>query len=317
MSLNISIRQVEYLLALKKYGGFNAAAKACYVSQPALSEAIQKFESEMGVKLFDRSKTPIQITDVGEALLIQAQNIMTECEKMTEIADTWNDQVRGTLRIGLIPTLAPSLIPLFLKSFRKKYPLVKIEINEQGTENLLKQLEAGNLDCAILSTPSSAPGYLIEKPLFYEGFLIYAGKGNELLNSEVVSFPDLQDQNLILMDESHCIRDQILTICERQKDKSQKTTVQGGIQTLLAVVDEENGFTLVPELLSMNVKKNQLRSIKASNYRRKIGILCRKSHPKERLISILADEILENIPEHIPTKLNQRIQVVDPDKNRF
>jgi LysR family hydrogen peroxide-inducible transcriptional activator len=158
---------------------------------------------------------------------------------------------------------------------------------------------------------------LIEKPLFYEGFLIYAGKGNELLNSEVVSFPDLQDQNLILMDESHCIRDQILTICERQKDKSQKTTVQGGIQTLLAVVDEENGFTLVPELLSMNVKKNQLRSIKASNYRRKIGILCRKSHPKERLISILADEILENIPEHIPTKLNQRIQVVDPDKNRF
>ncbi|OFZ34851.1 MAG: hypothetical protein A3D17_11130 [Bdellovibrionales bacterium RIFCSPHIGHO2_02_FULL_40_15] len=305
------------MLALKKHGGFNAAAKACYVSQPALSEAIQKFESEMGAKLFDRSKTPIQITEVGEALLNQAQNILTECERLVEIADTWNDQVRGTLKIGLIPTLAPSVIPLFLKSFRKKYPLVKIEITESGTEQLLKQLEAGDLDCAILSTPPSAPGYLIEKPLFYEGFLIYAGKGNDLLNAEVVSFPDLQDQNLILMDDSHCIRDQILTICERQKDKSKKTTVQGGIQTLLTVVDEENGFTLVPELLAMNIKKNQLRPIRASNYRRKIGILFRKSHLKERLISILSSEILENLPENIPTKLNQRIQVVDPDKHRF
>jgi LysR family hydrogen peroxide-inducible transcriptional activator len=317
MSINISIRQIEYALTLKRSGSFSAAAKSCFVSQPALSEAIQKFEAEIGVLLFDRSKNPVQVTEVGEALLKQAHIVLTECQNLIEIADTWNDQVRGVLRMGLIPTLAPSLIPLFLKSFRKKYPLVKIEIVEQGTDQLLQKLENGDLDGAILSTPATAPGYLIEKTLFYEAFLIYAGKGNDLLNAELVAFPDLEDQNLILMDETHCVRDQILAICERKKDHTNKTTVHGGIHTLLSVVDEENGFTLVPELLSSVVNKSQLRMIKASNYRRKISLLCRKSHPKKRLVDLLVEEILENLPDHIPTKLTQKIHIVDPDKKRF
>lgn len=317
MKTNISIRHIEYALALKKHGTFSAAAKACHVSQPALSEAIQKFESDLGSVIFDRSKNPIEFTDVGEVLLKQCEQVMLECQNLFEMADTWNDQVRGVLKLGLIPTLAPSLIPLFLKSFRKRFPDVKIEITEVGTEQLLKKLDEGDIDAAILSTPSTAPGHLLEKPLFYEAFLVYAGKSNDLLNSETVAFPDLQDQNLILMDDTHCVRDQILSICERKKEPSTKTTVHGGIQTLLTVVDEENGFTLVPELLSSVVKKNQLRAIKSSNFYRKISLLYRKSHPKKRIVDLLIKEIVGNLPEHIPTKLTQKIQVVDPNKNRF
>lgn len=317
MSFNISIRQIEYAMALKKFGSFSTAAKSCFVSQPALSEAIQKLEVELGAMLFDRSKNPVQVTEIGEALLVQCNVVHAECQNLIQIADTWNNQVRGVLKLGLIPTLAPALIPLFLSAFRKKYPLVKFEIMEQGTEQILQKLENGELDAVILSTPASAPGHLIEKPLFYESFLVYAGKGSDLLKSDSVAFPDLQDQNLILMDETHCVRDQILSICERKKDQTNKTTVHGGIQTLLSVVDEENGFTLVPELLSAFAKKNQLRTIKASKYHRKVSLLCRKSHPKKRLIDLVAKEILENLPKHIPTKLTQRIAVVDPDKKRF
>ena len=161
MKTNISIRHIEYALALKKYGTFSAAAKACFVSQPALSEAIQKFETDLGAVIFDRSKNPVEVTEVGDVLLKQAEQVMAECQNLFELADSWNDQVRGVLRLGLIPTLAPSLIPLFLKSFRKKYPDVKIEITEVSTEVLLKKLDEGDIDAAILSTPSTAPGHLL------------------------------------------------------------------------------------------------------------------------------------------------------------
>lgn len=317
MNLPISFRQIEYALAVKKHGSFSAAAKACYVSQPSLSEAVQKLEETLGGQLFDRTKNPLQVTELGEALLKQCQKIMKESEHLLEASQAWHDKIEGTLRLGLIPTVAPALIPLFLKSFRKKYPLVKIEIQELPTKSLLKKLDEGDLDAGILSTPSSAPGHLIERPLFYEAFLIYAAKDNKLLDSDIIKFPDLEDQNLILMDESHCMRDQILTICERKKDPSTKTTVHGGIHTLLSVVDQENGFTLIPELLSGVVNKGQLRMIKASNFRRKISLLINKTHSKKRMVDLLAQEILNNLPKDIPTKLGHKIEVVDPNKARF
>ncbi len=317
MLINISIRRIEFALALKKLGSFSAAAKACFISQPALSEAIQKIENELDAVIFDRGRSPIHVTEIGEVITAQFQVIASEYQSLISIADMWNNQVRGVLKLGLIPTIAPALIPLFLRSFRKKYPQVKFEIIEQDTAQLLQKIEDGDIDAAILSTPASAPGHLIEKPLFYESFLIYAGKGNELLKSEFVTFPDLQDQNLILLDETHCVRDQILSICERKKDQTHKTTVYGGIQTLLSVVDEENGFTLIPELMASFTNKNQLRPIKTSKYHRKMSLLSGKSHHKKRLIDLVVKEILENLPQHISTKLTQKIVIVDPNKNRF
>ncbi len=313
----ISFRQLDLALAVQRYGSFSAAAKSFFISQPALSEAIQKLELELKVQLFDRSKSPVRVTEVGLALLQQAEKISFETRNLIEIADTWNDHMRGVLRLGLIPTVAPALIPLFLKRFRKSFPLVKIEIVEVGTEILLQRLQSGDIDAAILSTPTTAPGHLIEKPLYYEGFLVYAAKQNSLLHDQIIQFPDLEDQNLILMDESHCVRDQILTICERKKDHSNKTTVYGGLNTLLAVVEEENGFTLIPELLSTLVNKSQLRSFKNSNYRRKISLLSNKTYSKKRLIDLLAAEIQNQLPEHIPQRLTKKVHVLDPDKNMF
>lgn len=317
MSLPISFRQIEYALAVQKHGSFSAAARASFVSQPSLSEAIQKLEETLGAQIFDRSKSPLQITELGEELLKQCQKVVSETEHLIESANAFHGKVQGNLRVGLIPTVAPALIPMFLKSYRNKYPLVKVEIKELPTETLLKALEGGDLDAAILSTPATAPGHLIEKPLYYEAFMIYASKENTLLNSDIIKFPDLEDQNLILMDESHCMRDQILSICERKKDPTTKTTVHGGIHTLLSVVDQENGFTLIPELLTGIANKDQLRMIKASNFRRKISLLTNKSYSKKRMVELLAQEILNNLPKNIPTKLGQKIELVDPDRSRF
>lgn len=317
MTLGISIRQLEYVMALKQTGSFSAAAKLCHVSQPALSESIQKFEAELGVVLFDRGRNPIQPTEVGLAVLKQTEKAFSEIQHIVEVAGEWNDEIRGHLKLGIIPTLAPALIPLFLKSVRKKYPLLKIEISEQPTEHLVKKLGDGTIDAAILSTPAASLGTFVDVPLFYEPFQIYAGKGNRLLDFESVTFTDLEDQNLVLLDESHCMRDQILSICEKKKEPASKTTVRGGIQTLLTVVDEEEAFTLIPELLSGLVKKNQLREIRSTRFYRKISVLTRDAHSRKMALETVIKEIQGHLPANVPARLGHKSQVIDPNRNRF
>lgn len=304
-------------MALKRTGSFSSAAKACFVSQPALSEAIQKLEKEIGVVVFDRSKNPVRVTEVGELVLTQAQVILSEVQRLGEVVCQWNGDVKGILRIGIIPTLAPSMIPIFLGAFRRRYPEVRIEIQEYETAQLLKRLNDDEIDGALLSTPSFAPGHFLEKPLFYEGFVVYAAKGSDILQNDFVSFPDLEDQNLILMDESHCLRDQILTICDRQKSKSQKITVHGGIQTLLAIINESGGFTLLPELLTIGMNKGQLRPIKPSSYRRRVSLLSKKNHPRRRILNFLVEEIENHLPPLVSKRIQKKHQVVDPDPRRF
>ena len=316
MKTSITLTQLEYALAVKTHGSFSAAAKACHVSQPALSEMIHKLEQAVGVILFDRKQSPIGVTEVGRDVLEQARRALDEAQRVGEIADEWKGQVRGVLRIGLIPTLAPALIPIFLKSMRAKYPEVALQLTEAPTDQLLVGLQSNELDVALLSTPADAPGHFVEKPLFYEPFRVYASRGSALLKRKSLELHELENENLILMDESHCARDQVLSICRKQKHGNQ-TTVKGGLQTLISVVDHEDGFTLIPELLSGLVTKSQLRELEAGRHTRKISMLINKAHLKKKLIELLAAEILDNLPAEIHLKREPGMKVVPPDAKRF
>ncbi len=314
----MTLTQLEYIVAVQKYGSFVQAARHLNVSQPTLSEMIGKLEKELEVVIFDRKKNPLQVTSIGQEIIHQAKQSLTQVSYISEIVQSYRNEIKGELRIGIIPTLAPSMIRLFLGTFKAKYPDVNISIFEEGTDSLVKLIENGELEVAILATPESAPPNLIVKPLFYEKFLLYASKENKLLKKKSVHSKDLENQKIVLMDETHCVREQIESLCDlsKRKDISQ-TTVHGGISTLISVVDEEKGFTFLPELLKDHVSGEQLRHFEDSKYHRKVSMILNKTYLKRKTVDLLAEEILHNLPEDIQTNKTKSVKVTDPDQTRF
>lgn len=314
----MTLSQLSYIVAIEQHGSFIAAAKSLNVSQPALSEMVSKLESELGVIIFDRKRGAIQPTPIGIQVLNQARQTLVQAELIKEAASVFTNEIQGELRIGMIPTLAPSIIRLFLKSFRVDHPAVRLEIFEAGTDILVEKVGNGELDLAILATPENTPANFIVKPLFYESFVVYAAKGNELLKMKNITRRDLENQSLILMDGTHCTREQIESICDLSKRKSLKrTTVHGGISTLISVVDEESGFTLIPELLKNQVDLKQIRPFEDSKYRRKVSILLNKTYLKRKLVDLLAEKIQKNLPEGIAQEKSKFMKVTDPLNDRF
>ncbi len=308
----MTLVQLEYIVALDTYRHFATAAENCFVTQPTLSMQIQKLEDELGVKIFDRSKQPVVPTELGEALLEQARQILKESQKINEIVQEKKNEFAGELSIGIIPTLAPYLLPLFLKNFLAAYPQVRVRIAEYVTDALIDKLKNNQLDVGLLVTPLEESN-LYETPLFYEEFVVYLSKKNELLKKHYVLAKDIDVRQLWLLEEGHCIRSQIMNLCELRTQSQENTSCKyeaGSIETLKKMVEMNNGITILPELSLYDLHEEQMeyiRYFKAPAPVREVSIVTHRNYVKKRLIEALKEAILQAIPDKMKNRKKKKL----------
>ncbi|MDP2386292.1 MAG: hydrogen peroxide-inducible genes activator [Bacteroidota bacterium] len=312
----MNLQQFEYIIAVDTYRHFVTAAEKSFVTQATLSMMIKKLEDELEVKIFDRSKQPVVPTEIGMKLIKQAKIIISETKKLKEIIKEETKEISGELRIGIIPTVAPQLLPLFLSSFLKKYSKVKLKISEVTTEQIVQQLQQGILDAGILATPLHKAD-LLEEPLFYEQFVVYSSKEEKLMKKKYLLAEDIDINRLWLLEEGHCLRAQVVNLCElkkREKEIHQLDFESGSIETLKRMVDINGGITILPELavadLSPKEKKN-IRYFKSPAPVREISIVSYRYFVKRKLLEALQAEILKFIPEEMQSTKKKNIVEVE------
>ncbi len=308
----MTIIQMEYIVAVDTFRHFAGAAEKCFVTQPTLSMQIQKLEKELGVMLFDRSTQPVQTTDIGEIIIRQAREVLNEFHKIKETVKHYENDLSGHLNIGIIPTVAPYLLPMFLKSFIDRYPKINLRVEELLTMDIVKSLKSGLLDIGIVSTPLEENG-LKEIPIFYDPFLIYLSGSHPLLEKKSLSMSDIDISDVWLLTEGHCFRNQIENLCEtkRQKEKLSKFQYKtGSLETIIKLMKKQGGLTILPTLAALEMKngeKQLLREFNGQKPKREISIIFKNGFYKLRLIESLKKEILDNLPEDLKIKRKEKV----------
>lgn len=294
----MTLQQLEYVVALNRFRHFVRAAEACNVTQPTLSMMVQRLEEELDVQIFDRSKHPIEPTEMGERIIRQAENTLFESKKIAEIVKGETESLSGPLRLGIIPTIAPYLVPKFIASFRINYPKIELTMNEMQTKWIVQAMKNSLLDMAILSTPLNEPE-LLEIPLYYEHFVVYestsAQDGERTIDIETIPL-----EHLWVLQEGHCARNQIFSFCHDTEHN--KTYEAGSIDTLVRIVDQNGGYTLIPQLHIpfLNEKqKDRIRLISSGNAKREVSIIVRKDFVKENVLNAVASTVRKIIPEEM------------------
>jgi LysR family hydrogen peroxide-inducible transcriptional activator len=304
--------QLEYIVAVDTWRHFATAASKCFVTQPTLSMQIQKLEEELGVKIFDRSKQPVIATEAGAEIIDQARKILSEKNVIHEIIQQKKGILTGELRIGIIPTLAPYLLPLFVQSFNKKYPNVKLIVNEMMTEFVVSRLREGRIDVGILVTPLQEYG-IKEHVLFYEELLVYVSRKNAAYKKQYVLAQDIDPNKLWLMEEGHCFRSQIVNLCELHKASESGSHFEyeaGSIETLRRMVELNDGITILPELTTLDLTPRQLqliRQFKKPAPMREVSMVVHRDFVKKRLIEALKEEIIAAVPEKVRKNRNEHV----------
>lgn len=306
----MTIQQLEYILAIDKYRHFGHAAEACFVTQPTLSAQVNKLERELDVLIFDRSKMPVIPTEIGVQLIEQAKRVVAESKGIYEMIAQLKGNIGGMVKIGVIPTIAPYLLHLFVGSFLEKYPKVQLQVEEILTEEVVKRLKNDELDLGIVSTPLNEQG-ILEKPLFYERFYAYLSKGHPLLESATLNADQLTSNDLWVLQQGHCLRDQVLSICDQSR--SQRMNFQyesGSLEGLKNMVDRYKGITLLPELATLNMnpeEKSRLRPFSHDQPQREVSIILTRTFLKKKLVELLYQEIVEAIPQAMTAKAHGKL----------
>ena len=300
----MNLQQLEYIIAIDHCRHFVTAAEKSNVTQATLSMMIKKLEEELNIKIFDRSKKPVVPTEIGEKIIKQAKLIIHEANKLSEIVNDEKSEVSGELKIGIIPTLSPYLLPVFINTFLKKFPKIHLKISELATDEIVLKLEQQKLDAGILATPLHKPS-IKEHPLFYEEFVVYASPKEKLLKKKYILAADIDINKLWLLEEGHCLRSQVINLCELKNQERafhQLDFEAGSIETIIRLVESNQGITILPSmaLLGMSTKqKKNIRHFKKPAPVREISIITYHHFSKERLISALKNEILLHIPEEL------------------
>ncbi|WP_207535863.1 hydrogen peroxide-inducible genes activator [Desertivirga arenae] len=308
----MTLVQLEYIVAVDTYRSFVTAAEKCFVTQPTLSMQIQKLEENLGVKLFDRSKQPVIPTDIGQQVIEQARLILAESTKLQELIAAHKNELAGELKVGVIPTIAPYLLPKVIMSFTAKYPKVQLSIWEYTTEQIIQNLKIGLLDCGILSTPLEDKS-LQEIPLFYEDFVVYSSSNSSIVNKENICVDDINIEETWLLNEGHCMRNQVLNICKKKTATNGIRSFEyntGSVETLKRMVDLNAGITILPELSLSDFSSEQMKKVRRFGEpvpAREISIVTHRNFLKRGLINSLKKEILEIIPQDMLNSSNKAL----------
>lgn len=315
----MTITQLQYVLAVAEHQNFTKAAQKVFVTQPTLSMQIQKLEDELGVRIFDRSKKPIQLTETGRKIVNQARNIVNESDRIKDIVDQQKGFIGGTFRIGVIPTVMPTLLPMFLNNFIKKYPKVKLKIEELNTDTIIERLKEGHLDAAIAATPLEMEN-IKEQVLYYEPFVAYIPQSHRLSKLEKLRVEDLDIDDILLLEDGHCFKDGILNLCKTTKNLSDDhfQLESGSFETLVKLANEGLGMTLLPYLHTLDLNENERKKLKMFQDpvpAREVSLIYNKSELKIHIIEALKSTISGVVKGAIAF---QNVKIVSPlSQNKF
>jgi len=311
----MTLTQLSYVVAVAQYRNFGAAAEASFVTQPTLSMQIQKLEDELGVIIFDRAQQPIRTTALGEQIVAQARVVLAEAQKINDLTTQEQGEVTGPISIGVIPTLSPYVLPLFIQKFTERYPQAQVTVEELQTQQIIDRLKNEQLGVGLLVTPLHNPT-IIEHPLFYEPFVLYVSPEHPLADAKTVREKDLSAKDVWLLTEGHCFRDQVINLCQERSSRVPSKAGQpsnlrfesGNLETLKKMVDQSQGYTLLPLLAARDVqdpvRRKQLKEFQAPVPTREVSLVHTKLFKKRATVDALISIIRESVPKDL-LKLKQ------------
>jgi len=303
----ITLIQLEYIVAVDTYRHFVTAAEKCFVTQPTLSMQVKKLEEHFDLKIFDRTKQPVVPTIAGQKIIDQARKVLQESARIDQIIQEEKNDLTGDLRIGVIPTISPYLLPLFTGELKRQNPNLHLIINEIVTDEIIRQLKKDLIDVGILVTPINE-SRIIEFPLYYEEMLIYSSKNHRFSNSNGIKIKDIASSDIWLLNDGHCFRHQVINLCDLHELKESDLPFEfegGSLDTLIKIIDKEGGFTLIPELAAIEMdEKRKQQTQKFSNIvpLREVSLVYTRKYEKAKLLQLLAETIKTTIPKSLLDK---------------
>lgn len=298
----MTLQQLEYILAVNQFRHFTKAAEYCRVTQPTLSAMIQKLEEELDTRIFDRSQQPVCPTPVGIHIIEQAQNILVQANRIKNIIEEEKHSLTGTFKLGILPTVAPYLLPRFFPQLMKKYPDLDIRVVEMKTNDIKKALQTGEIDAGIVASLAGMEE-LQQTPLFYEQFFAYVSREDALFNNEVIRTSDLNGEQLWLLDEGHCFRDQLVRFCQMKSARASQLAYHlGSMETFMRMVESGKGVTFIPELAVLQLgdaQKELVRSFAIPCPTRQVVLLTNKNFIRHTLLEVLVKEIKLSVPKEM------------------
>lgn len=303
----ITLTQLEYIVAVDTFRHFGKAAEHCFITQPTLSMQIKKLEEDLEVVIFDRSKQPLIPTDVGERIIEQSRIILQDAEKINSIVKDHKNLISGELKIGIIPTLAPYLLPLFIGNYKRKYPNILITVEELTTDNIIDQLNRDLLDVGILVTPLKEDR-ITEKPIFYEEMMLYIHEKHTLAAKSEIRVGDIAVPEIWLLSDGHCFRHQVINLCAFKGSSTEELPFHfeaGSLETLMNIIDKEGGLTLIPELAGLGMssyRSSHVRFFSDMTPLREVSLVHSRHFAKNKLIELLWREIVSSMPQKLMDK---------------
>jgi LysR family transcriptional regulator, hydrogen peroxide-inducible genes activator len=309
---SITLTQLVYIVALDTHRHFGAAAAACLVTQPTLSMQVGKLERALGVVLFDRSRAPVVPTDVGARIITQARVVLRETARLRDIRDAAIGVVSGEIRLGVIPTLAPYLLPRMLPELRRRYPALQLVVEERVTDDVIDGLRRDVLDAGIVASATSAPD-IAEHALFTEPFVAYVSPMHRLAGQTSVRAADLSLDDLWLLAEGHCLRAQAVRLCRQRATRGARQESEactnsarfesGNLETLKRIVEGGMGMTLLPALaahdLTSEPQRQLLRPFVDPPPSRDVRLVRHRAHHKQQLVDAVVEVLLLSLPRHL------------------
>jgi len=305
----MNLNQLSYIIEVEKQKSFSIAAKKLNITQSAISQQIQKLEKEIGFQLFDRLSKPILPTPAGVSFLTKTKSVLLNIDQLKEHALTLQEEVKGVLTIGMIPTLAPYLTPLFINDLAELHPDIKLKIIELKTTEIIEAIANREINAGILSTPINTRIKLEKKVLFYEKFLIYISDRHHLFDNQELNLKNILKEEIWLLNEGNCFSDQVDNICDMNINRvSNFEYLSNSIDALIRIVGHKGGLTFLPELATINIPSEQeemVKKIKGPERVREISLLYSKGEPTIKLIDRLCESIVQNIPKSMREKSNR------------
>lgn len=300
----MTIQQLEYILAVDQFRHFARAAEYCRVTQPTLSAMIQKLEDELGVKLFDRTVQPVCPTAIGQKVIDQARVILAQAAQVKEIISEDKQSLSGVFRLGVLPTIAPYLLPRFFPQLMEKYPELDIRVTEMKTQDIQQALHAGDLDAGIIASKLEDT-FLTEETLFYEQFYAYVSRKEPSFKHDIIRTSDITGEHLWLLDEGHCFRDQLVRFCQMEAVKvSQMAYRLGSMETFMRMVESGKGITFIPELAVAQLTEEQrqlVRPFAIPRPTRQVVLATNRDFIRHSLLCVLKEEIKAAVPKEMLT----------------
>jgi LysR family hydrogen peroxide-inducible transcriptional activator len=304
-SIMMNVQQLEYVIAVDNFRHFAKAAEICHVTQPTLSMMIQKLEEELDVKIFDRSKHPIEPTAIGKQIIGQARISLRHFKQIREVIENEQNTVTGSFKLGIIPTIASYLVPVLLNKHSTSYNNIDLILKESTTNELIDELLKGTLDGGVLAGPLNHPG-LSEHPVYYEKFYAYVSPLDSTYDEKEIDLEKLDISRVWLLENEHCLRGQIERLCKLKKHAQSVNpshTIRyesGSIDTLINVVDYNPGITIIPEMHAMGLneeKQGNLRAFKDLTAVREVSLVISKEYVRKTMLNLILEIIRSSVPK--------------------